>query len=137
MRLISVYEISLEAAATVLWDLLIERPEVANISHKAMPTWQQHLDFIASRPYEGWYLIEVSGCGYVGAIYLTRQDEIGLGILEAYQHQGHGSVAVQQLKTLHPRGRYLAHVAPANLAGQRFWLKQGFKPIQVTYDNQA
>ena len=139
MKLVSVYDVP--GTENILWDLLLERPPEANISHKVMPTWQQHLDFIESKPYEAWYLIElpleVSEVGYtyrfIGAIYLTKQDEIGLGILEAWQHQGHGAAALRMLMERHPRARYLANVAPANLASQQFWLKQGFKPKQVTY----
>lgn len=136
MRLVSVYDddkIERVKAAEILWNLLVERPAYANISHKEMPTWQMHLCFVGMLPYEAWYLIEVPDCGYVGAIYLTREDEIGVGIFEAYRHQGHGGVALRQLMALHPRKRYLAHVSPINLAGQAFWLKQGFKPLQVTY----
>lgn len=140
MRLISVYETP--EAVHFLWDLLVDRPESANISHKEMPSWQGHLAFIVSHPYEAWYLLELpfdgldGGQNYrmIGAIYLTRQDEIGLGIMEHWRHQGHGAAALELLKARHPRPRYLAHVAPANLAGQQFWLKQGFKPLQVTYE---
>ena len=142
MKLVSVYDGVVPRPENVLWDLLLERPPEANISHKVMPTWQQHLAFIESKPYEAWYLIElllgITEIGYtyrfIGAIYLTKQDDIGLAISEAWQHQGHGTAAVQQLKTLHPRPRYFANVAPANLASQQFWLKQGFKPLQVTYE---
>ena len=68
MRLVSVYDADSEVAATVLWDLLVSRPAIANISHKVMPTWGQHLAFIDGRPYSVWYLIEVPSCGFVGAI---------------------------------------------------------------------
>jgi RimJ/RimL family protein N-acetyltransferase len=132
MRLVSVYEV--QSAADVLWDLLVERPTEANISHKQMPSWQAHVAFIASKPYAAWYLIELEPEHYIGAVYLTPQDEVGLGILKAWHHQGHGTAALLLLMVEHPRPRYLANVAPANLAGQQFWLKQGFKPLQVTYE---
>ena len=145
MKLISVYEADPELTATTLWDLLTSRPAVANISHKSMPTWQEHLAFIASKPYPIWYLIEgpveLSEVGYIsgfiGSIYLTKNNEIGLGILESYRGRGYGSAALGMFMRLHPRDRYLAHVAPANLQGQSFWLKHGFKPLQVTYDLRA
>lgn len=129
------------AASTLFWNLLVERPAAANISHKTMPTWQMHLDFIASRPYPHWYAVKaldgpgaLALFGYIGAIYLTKADEIGIAILKVYQHLGYAAAALAELKRLHPRPRYLANVAPANLESQQFFLQQGFKALQVTYE---
>lgn len=137
MRLVSVYEV--EQAPTILWDLLVERPREANISHKSLPSWQEHLEFVLSEPYTAWYI--VLGDGPVepalGAIYLTKQDEIGLSVFRLAQKGGVGQCAVALLKILHPRERYFANVAPANLASQQFWLKQGFKPLQMVYSLEA
>jgi RimJ/RimL family protein N-acetyltransferase len=137
MRLVSLYEGNkAKETAKFLWQLLLERPPEANISHEVMPTWEDHLDFIRSKPYRAWYLIEDSTVekGWVGAIYLTKRDEIGLSLAEAYRGLGIGTEAVKQLIHLHPRPRYLANVSTFNLRGQHFWLKQGFCPLQVTYE---
>ena len=40
-----------------LYDLLAERSPIINISHKKMPTYQQHVRFIKSKPYSKWYVI--------------------------------------------------------------------------------
>ena len=132
MRLVSVYSIPTEVAASVLWDFLAARPAEANISHKEMPTRGEHLAFIALRPYTAWLLIEEHDT-YVGAVYLTKQDEIGVSLLPQWQRQGLATEAVRELCLRFPRKRYLANVAPANLPSQQFWLKQGFRPLQVTY----
>ena len=42
---------------TFLYELLAERDPVANISHREMPTFDQHRKFVDSRPYKAWYLI--------------------------------------------------------------------------------
>lgn len=135
MRLVSVYDDE-ETAAQVLYALLGERDPIANISHKELPSYPDHLVFIARRPYVAWYLIEGDDedGAWVGAIYITAAGEIGLQLFEASRNRGYGSQAVKQLMALHPRPRYLANVAPANLPSQHFWLKFGFKPLQVTYE---
>ena len=40
-----------------LYDLLLERDPKANISHKKMPTFTEHLKFVKSKPYSKWYVI--------------------------------------------------------------------------------
>ena len=41
-----------------LYNLLKERDSKANISHKTMPTYTEHLRFIKSRPYRKWYVVK-------------------------------------------------------------------------------
>ena len=56
MNLISIYE--RPDRALVLHQLLEEREPEANISHKAMPSWEEHVRFVESKPYEAWYFID-------------------------------------------------------------------------------
>lgn len=134
MRLVSVYEVEQNVALRTLWRLLEERDPVANISHKEMPTFGEHVAFVAIRPYEAWYLIDDDAEGWVGSIYLTKEDEIGIALAKGFRGYGYGTEALKQLMALHPRKRYHANVAPANLQSQQFFLKHGFKPLQVTYE---
>ena len=55
MKLIDVY--ASPEAARVLYELLAERNPEQNISHKAMPSFDEHCAFVASKPYQAWYLI--------------------------------------------------------------------------------
>jgi RimJ/RimL family protein N-acetyltransferase len=128
MRLIDVY--STPEAVDILWALLLEREPHQSISHRAMPTPDQHIAFIESKPYPHWYLID---CGdYVGATYLTHQREIGIGVLKKYQKNGYGSNAVQMLMDKHP-GKFLANVNPRNLASIHMFMNLGAIHRQNTY----
>lgn len=129
MRLVSVYEV--KNAPEVLWDLLHEREPHVNISHKVMPTWQEHLNFIASVPYAAWYLIEVEG-RFVGAIYLTHAREVGIFIFKIERGHGYGSKALDLLAEKHP-GKLLANIAPCNEESMAWFMKRGFMPLQFTY----
>lgn len=138
MRLIDVYDEP--GAAQVLYDLLGERNPVANISHRAMPSWDEHLAFIAGRPYQDWYLITVDGT-YVGAIYLTKPggksragDEIGVAILKAHRGKGYARAAIELLMQIHGARRYLANIAPGNEASIHLFEGLGFRHIQNTYE---
>ena len=45
--------------AQFLFELLNERAPRANISHKKMPTYTSHVNFIKSKPYKKWYIVFV------------------------------------------------------------------------------
>ena len=44
-----------------LFELLKERDPRTNISHKKMPSYDEHVNFILSNPYVIWYIIEYEG----------------------------------------------------------------------------
>lgn len=130
MRLVDVYTVP--EAADVLWSLLHERTADVNISHKRMPTLAEHEAFIASNPYFVWYLIDVGEEDFVGAVYLTRLREIGVGVLKRYHGFQYGRSAVRMLMEQHP-GKFLANVNPANYRSASMFRELGFKQLQVTY----
>jgi RimJ/RimL family protein N-acetyltransferase len=132
LTLVSVYRLP-KLAPRVLYALMQEREPHVNISHRIMPTWRQHMKFIASRPYSAWYLIRL-GKEYIGAIYLTTLSEIGIFVLARWRHFGVGPRAIRTLMRRHKRERYLANVNPRNEISIRLFRHLGFKIIQQTYE---
>lgn len=136
MRLTSVYD-DFNFAAMVLFRLLQLRKPEESISHKVLPSFEDHCAFVLSRPYEAWYLIETEGGIVRGAVYLSKQREIGVSIMPGVRGQGYGVAACQELMRLHP-GRFLWNVNPANAASIALAQKLGFAgPIQHTYERAA
>ncbi len=131
MKLASVYEI--DYAPYFLYVLLGQRDPSENISHKSMPTIEQHVAYMASRPYIAWYLLDVEHVGYVGAIYLTSQREIGIWIHKDQRGLGYAKQAINMLMLRHP-GRFLANIAPTNPISQSLFKGIGFKHIQNTFE---
>lgn len=129
MRLIPIEDRS--DAAHILWDLLADRPSNANISHREMPTWTAHEAFCKAHGYRTWRLIETPH-GIVGAIYLTMQNEIGIGIFKAFQRQGLATQAIMMLMTEYGPRAYYANVAPTNPDSRKMFEKLGFAHIQDT-----
>lgn len=130
MRLNSVYEYA-GVGWPALYRLLEERHPTQNISHKELPSIEEHITFVRSKPYLAWYYI-TTDVAIVGSIYLTRNREVGIGIIKAHQGKGYGTKALAELSRLHP-GRMLANINPDNAASLAFFHSQGFKPLQVTY----
>jgi len=116
-----------------LYNLLMERDSRQNISHKKMPTYDQHVSFASSKPYSKWYVI-LCGVNKVGSIYLTSQNEIGIFIKKSFQGKQLGNIALHKLIQKNPKKRYLANVNPQNKKSMRFFKDNGFKLIQYTFE---
>jgi len=116
-----------------LYNLLKERKPNANISHKKMPNYSEHVKFVKSRPYTKWNVIE---CGKqkVGSIYLSKNDEIGIFLKKQFQGKNVAQESLELFIKLNPRKRYLANINPKNVVSQKFFKKNGFKLIQYTYE---
>ena len=130
-------------AAHILWDLLAQRSPEQNISHKEMPSWDDHVSFVRNHPYAFWALIETAS-GIVGAIYLSKPggpsvpgNEIGIDIFSWAQGQGHGTEAVKLLMEMHGPLRFIANTAPGNEASQALFKSLGFRLVQFTYAKEA
>ena len=54
-----------------------------NISHKNLPTYQNHLKFIKNNPYRKWFLISHKK-NFIGSIYILYDNGIGLDINSKY-----------------------------------------------------
>ncbi len=124
----------------MLFHLLKDRPNYANISHNKMPSWAEHVAFVTSDPYKYWYIAEGLNLGStvdVGAVYLTDKDEIGVGVLRKFWHKGYGSSAVREIMRAHPLKRYYANVSPTNVASQKLFKDLGFGILQYTYDKEG
>jgi RimJ/RimL family protein N-acetyltransferase len=135
LTLVSIYRLP-KRAPQLLYTLLQERGPRANISHSAMPNWKQHCKFIARRPYSAWYLIKLDK-DYVGAIYLTSMNEIGIAVLKQWRKRGVGPAAIHLLMRKHGRRHYLANINPRNEQSIRLFRRLGFRIIQQTYELRA
>ena len=117
-----------------LW--LAQRTPEQSISHKAMPPWLQHREFVLNKPYECWYLIiedDPAPARMVGNIYLTKHQEVGIHIDNAERGKGYGTQALMLLREYIP-GPLLANINPANERSIAFFVKHGAKLIQHTYE---
>jgi len=118
----------------VLFELLSEREKKANISHRRMPSWREHVKFVGSKPYKYWRLILSKGGEIVGAVYLSKMNEIGLFIFKKYRGEGYGKAALKALVAGERNTRLLANVNPKNKKSVDFFKRAGFKHIQNTYE---
>jgi RimJ/RimL family protein N-acetyltransferase len=116
-----------------LYNLLKERDPKANISHKKMPTYDEHVTFVSSKPYAYWYVIEYNG-KKSGSIYLSKSNEIGIFLRKSLTGKNIGRVALELLIKKTNKSRYLANVNPKNKKSLEFFKNNGFTMIQYTFE---
>lgn len=127
-----------------LYKMCVERAgeEDSNISF-TMPSYEEHRDFVRSSPYRHWALIHPEGSDeYVGQVYLTRTNEIGVYIFKQYRGQGLASAVLQHvLKYIEPLpaipgvrpGYWVANINPKNKASIKLFKSLGFELGQQSY----
>ena len=115
-----------------LYGLLKEREGIVNISHKELPPFSEHEQFVKSSPYPYWDIILLNN-ERIGNIYLTDRDELGIFISRDFQNQGIGSIVLQKFMKKVGKKRFLANINPTNYKSIQFFGKNGFIHIQNTY----
>ncbi len=116
-----------------LYDLLSERESIVNISHKKMPTYNEHIKFVMSKPYSQWYVVYYNG-KKSGSVYLSKQNEIGIFVKKIFQGKGIGAQILESVIEKNGSGRYLANISPRNKISIKFFKNNGFSSIQHTYE---
>ena len=122
--------------ALFLYNLLKTRDPLANISHKKMPSYDEHVNFILSNPYPIWYIIEYEG-KKIGSVYLSKQDEIGISLVDNSLYDKIGKSIIKLLFKNNPRKRYFAKTSPQNKKLQNFFVNNGFTGLEYTYEMKS
>ena len=116
-----------------LYKLLKKRDLKANLSHKKMPSYKQHIKFIKSKPYQKWYIIEKNR-KKLGTIYFSKQNEIGIHFLPEIQSELISQASIQELIRKNPKKKYFTNVSPKNQRLIKFFEKNGFFLFQYTFE---
>ena len=106
----------------------LSNPEF-NISHKKLPTFDEHVKFINSKPYKGWWLVyaNIFYNTLVGSVYLTNENEIGIYLIKKYRKCGIGSEILKQIEPMCEGEILYANINVENESSKKFFTKNGFK----------
>ena len=116
-----------------LYELLLQRKKIVNISHKKMPTYEEHVKFIASEPYSKWYIIQIDD-KKIGSIYLTKENEIGIHFFTQYEESERFQNVIKEFFLKEPQDRFVMNVSPKNEQYIDLAKKLGFHLVQHTYE---
>ena len=120
-----------------LYGLLDQRAH--GISHRAMPTFEQHREFVLAHPYRAWYLIQVDGKP-VGTIYLLRSNNVGVSVApgaarylpEAIRQIVRRHKPLPPIKSVRAAG-YILNVSPENTELISVLEEMHAELLQLTY----
>ena len=114
-----------EDNAEFLDEMLKERDSTVNVTPQKLPLFSEHLEFLKSKPYDAWYIIEIES-KQVGHIYIDNENRIGWFIKREFKGFGFVIPAFEELKILHKRKNYLGKVNPNNFEAQNLLTKLKF-----------
>jgi len=114
-----------------LFNHLKERDPRENISHKKMPTYDEHVKFVLSKPYSKWYIIFERN-KKIGSVYLTKADELGLHLKKEYFRESLLKEILESLMKSEPNKRFVFNVSPRNKKFMKFLQKNGYVISQQT-----
>lgn len=124
------------------YELMKQVQEHERVSHRSMPTFEQHARFIRTLPWRLWYVISAND-QWVGHIMCTYRNEIGIRLDVGSQGQGIGPEAVKWLTGKHAPlppmpgvriGSWVANISSGNPRSISMFTKLGFAEIQRTYE---
>jgi RimJ/RimL family protein N-acetyltransferase len=126
-----------------LYKLLDERQPEESISHRGMPSMEEHRRFILGRPYRCWYLVQNATGLWVGTVYASDRNELGVSVLREFRRQGYARAALHAIIAKHDplpaipgkrAGGYLANINPQNEASIALFRALRFRLLQHTYE---
>lgn len=114
-----------------VYQLLKERQNEPNVNiNFQMPTYEDHKEYLLDALYFEWYkqaFIMYIGRKKIGQVYVTKDNEIGVFVLKAYQGKGYGREAVKRIIQATESDVFTAHVNGANEKSKRLFKALGFK----------
>ncbi len=121
----------------VLFDLLLAR--IDGISHKVMPSFEDHSDFVTSHPYKAWYFI-LEEEKPIGSCYVKSDNSIGINATFRSPHELSQVVKCilerhtpePEIKSVRPPYFYFS-VSYENTGIQDQLAALGITPIQLTF----
>ena len=114
-----------------------------SISHKKMPSFQSHKNFVLNNPYSQWFILKYDEV-YVGSLYINMDNSVGIHFLTEYRH-----IAINYLKSFEDRFKPLKgipsirskffsfNISPKDNYMAELLIENGYQVKQVTYQKET
>ena len=121
----------------ILYILLSKRKY--SISHKKLPSYLEHKNFVNNSPYRVWYLIKNIN-SYIGSIYISNENVIGLNV--DFHNSGEYIEILKILLNIHKplkpinsirNSHFVINVSPHNKVLLDCMNKIGMEHIQTSF----
>ena len=121
----------------ILYSLLKER--IHNISHKELPIYEKHINFVNSNPYLHWYIFSIDTF-VIGSFYIKDDNSIGINIKnpsilvvkEVISFINKNFKPKDQILSIRPNYFYI-NTAVNNVKMKKILKELGTLPIQISF----
>ena len=111
-----------------------------SISHKQVPTYEEHAQFVKAHPYRNWFIVK-DGPNHLGSVYIQFDNSLGLNLIDGISIDQLKQIIdmVQTLLSPLPAipsirfGGYFCNISVSNVSLQNMLLSLGFEEKQRTY----
>ena len=129
-----------DSQAKFLYELLKLRDYA--ISHKEIPSFQSHKNFVFNNPYRDWFILRYNKVN-VGTLYISMDNSVGLHLLKEYRN-----IAIIYLKSYEERFKPLEglpsvrskffsfNISPKNKYMAELLAENGYHITQVSYQKK-
>lgn len=109
------------------------------ISHKNMPTWEDHEKFVKSKPYFKWFII-LEDKIKIGSLYINHDNSIGLSLIEEKKLLIRNIISIienkfepqQAIKSSRP-GKFFYNVNPNDEIFIKALKENGYQISQISF----
>ena len=113
------------------------------ISHKELPSFEEHSNFIKNHPYHKWFIV-VNLSNLIGSLYIHKDNSIGLDILKEYEILIPNVLSFLEkrykplpyIKSVRSKNFFL-NLSPQNKRVQDLLISSGYEISQVSYEKKS
>ncbi len=121
-----------------LYHLLKSRTH--SISHKKLPSFKEHTNFVKNHPYHKWFFVEKES-QRLGSLYIHQDNSIGLDILEKFEEHIPEILSflekeykpLPQIKSVRSKNFFI-NVSPESKSLHTKLLLSGYKISQISFE---
>lgn len=111
-----------------------------SISHKKVPTFEEHRHFFENSPYRFWFLLSDNGGSFVGTVYIQHDNSIGI-FLPSSEYAAIPEILDFIIKEYTPlpaiqsqrNGEFFLNIPAKDLALQKMLIENGALEIQRSF----
>lgn len=140
MKFIEVNNLINKSNLKFLYELLKTREY--SISHKEIPSFEEHSNFVQNHPYHKWFIIE-NQSNLIGSLYIHKDNSIGLDILNQFEELIPDLLSLLEkrykplpyIKSVRSKNFFL-NVSPKNKRLHDLLISSGYEISQVSFEKK-
>lgn len=114
-----------------------------SVSHKEIPSFEEHSDFVKNHPYYKWFIVE-NQTYLIGSLYIHKDNSIGLDILNQFEvlipeilsFMEKKYKPLPSIKSVRSKNFFL-NISPQNKRLQDLLLSLDYKISQISFEKKS